>query len=78
MANFVDIRKISFSIQLSDPKEYTGGDLKFFLLDNKYKICPKERGSITFFPSNLFHEVTPITCGKRYSLVSWISGPNLI
>lgn len=81
--NFVDVRKISFTIQLSDPKEYTGGDLKFFLdglgsASNRIEIGPKEKGTIIFFSSNLFHEVTPVTKGKRYSLVSWINGPNII
>lgn len=81
--NFVDVRKISFSIQLSDPIEYKGGDLKIFLdglnsTEDRVEISPKEKGTIIFFSSNTFHEVTPVTEGKRYSLVSWINGPNLI
>lgn len=80
---FVDVRKISFSVQLSDPEEYRGGDLKFFLdglnsVADRVKIGSKEKGTIIFFPSNIFHEVTPVTEGKRYSLVSWINGPNLM
>ena len=35
-----------------------------------------EKGMITFFPSWLIHDVTPVTQGTRYSLVGWVNGPN--
>lgn len=67
-------RKLSFSIQLSDPNSYSGGDLLL-----KYKSTPefakKEQGFATLFPSYCLHEVTPITAGTRYSLVGWVTGP---
>lgn len=76
--NFVNIRKLSFSIQLSDPDEYEGGELRFYTKENtNYTIGEKNKGTIIFFPSNITHEVTPITKGNRYSLVSWVCGPNL-
>jgi predicted 2-oxoglutarate/Fe(II)-dependent dioxygenase YbiX len=31
----------------------------------------KERGSILIFPSDIYHRVTPIKKGIRYSLVTW-------
>jgi PKHD-type hydroxylase len=67
-------RKLSVSIQLSDPKDYKGGDLqmKFGRTDT---IVPRERGMVTFFPSYTLHRVKPVTQGTRYSLVAWISGP---
>lgn len=83
--NFVDIRKLSFSIQLSSPLEYEGGELKIYmpgksLCTNKDNsiITKKDKGTIIFFPSDTLHEVTPVTKGTRYSLVSWAQGPNLL
>jgi len=34
----------------------------------------KEQGTLIAFPSHTLHEVTPITEGRRYSLVGWITG----
>jgi PKHD-type hydroxylase len=73
---YVDIRKLSFSIQLSDPKDYEGGELIIYN-ENKKALMPKERGTIIFFSSNLLHEVTPVTKGTRNSIISWVQGPNL-
>lgn len=67
-------RKLSFSIQLSDPSEYDGGEL-ILHQGNKPKIFEKQKGGIIFFPSYTLHEVTPVTRGTRYSLVGWVRGP---
>ena len=67
-------RKLSFSILLSDPSEFTGGDLLLYESSTPH-IVPKNKGQITFFPSNCLHEVTPVTKGVRRSIVSWIHGP---
>ena len=32
-------------------------------------------GSTIAFPSFFLHEVTPVTKGSRYSIVTWVSGP---
>jgi PKHD-type hydroxylase len=74
--DYVDIRKLSFSIQLSDQKDYEGGELIIYD-GNKKASMPKEKGTIIFFSSNLDHEVTPVTKGTRNSIVSWVKGPNL-
>jgi PKHD-type hydroxylase len=69
-----NIRKLSLSIQLSDPKSYVGGD--FILYEGeKPIILPKEQGKLILFPSYILHEVKPVTKGERYSLVAWITGP---
>jgi PKHD-type hydroxylase len=67
-------RKLSISIQLSDPDSYEGGDL---LLHNgpEPTVCKRDLGSLNMFPSWTLHEVTPVTKGTRYSLVVWIAGP---
>jgi len=67
-------RKISFSIQLSDENNYTGGDLKLYYSSDAI-IADKQIGVMTTFPSYVLHEVLPVTQGTRYALVGWISGP---
>ena len=76
------IRKLSNIVQLTDPKEYEGGELEFdfrqYDPDKKRKtqiakeITPK--GSIIVFPSFVWHRVKPVTKGLRYSLVNWNLG----
>lgn len=68
-------RKLSFSVLLSDPSEFEGGDLLIWTGHNAETI-QKKQGMITFFPSNVIHEVTPVTKGIRRSMVSWIHGPH--
>ena len=70
----IQIRKLSLSIQLSDPNSYKGGDLILHYQDTPI-ILPKEQGKLLMFPSYTMHEVTPVTKGERYSLVAWITGP---
>jgi len=69
----IPIRKLSMSIQLSNPNEYEGGDL---LLHEGEEGIPllKEQGTLLLFPSYILHEVTPVTKGERNSLVTWITG----
>tara|TARA_R100000008_G_scaffold86724_1_gene81140 strand:- start:5468 stop:6085 length:618 start_codon:yes stop_codon:yes gene_type:complete len=67
-------RKLSVVLQLSNPKDYTGGDL--VINPGGELLYPdKTQGTVIFFPSILQHEVTPLESGNRYSIVSWISGP---
>ena len=70
------VRKLSLSIQLSDPKDYEGCELEFIESENGNKDLLKPQGTIILFPSYLAHRVTSLTSGTRYSLVSWIGGPN--
>ena len=66
-------RKISAVLQLTDESEYVGGDLEI-LCRNSSIIAPKEKGTITLFPSFLLHRVKEVIKGKRNSLVIWVSG----
>lgn len=68
------IRKLSFTIQLSDPSEYDGGDLVLHMGSEKF-LSPKDQGHIICFPSFTLHEVLPVTKGIRKSLVGWVTGP---
>jgi PKHD-type hydroxylase len=66
-------RKLSMTIQLSDPEGYSGGNLE--LLYGRHPVTvERKRGTLVAFPSYTLHRVTPVTAGVRYSLVLWISG----
>lgn len=72
-------RKISMTVNLTNPDNYDGGDLKFDFgphNDKRYHTCKEIRpkGSIIVFPSFVHHQVTPVTRGTRYSLVMWNLG----
>ena len=66
-------RKVSVTIQLSDPSEYEGGDLELWYVGGVIQI-PKNKGLTVIFPSFSMHRVTPITKGTRKSLVLWLGG----
>ena len=67
------IRKLSLSIQLTNPKEYEGGELILYE-DEKGTEMKKEQGTLVLFPSYMLHEVKPVTKGERNSLVAWVTG----
>ena len=71
------LRKLTAVVQLSEETKYEGGDLEFGITDEKGEknyTAPRTRGSITVFPAFLSHRVTPITKGKRSSMVFFIEG----
>jgi PKHD-type hydroxylase len=71
----IPVRKLSISIQLTDPKDYEGGELKLYIGENKDAlIMNKNQGALIIFPSYVLHEVMPVTKGERNSLVTWVSG----
>lgn len=67
-------RKLSMVLQLSDPKDYQGGELQLLTTKEPTSI-QKKRGLITVFPAWTLHQVTPVIKGNRQTLVAWISGP---
>jgi len=67
-------RKLSFSLILSDPGKFKGGDFEFDIPGNT-RIVEQKRGRIIAFPSFVKHQVTPIKSGVRKSIVWWAVGP---
>ena len=67
-------RKISVTVQLSDPSEYEGGRFEFMETEQPQEEA-RVKGTVLMFPSYLQHRVTPVTEGVRKSLVAWFSGP---
>ena len=71
------LRKLSGVILLNDTSEFEGGLLQM-MTGSKPITIPLEKGSVVFFPSFILHRVTPVTKGKRISLVFWIGGDHYI
>jgi len=69
----INVRKLSISIQLTNPTEYEGGEL-YLYSDEEGKVMDKTQGTLIIFPSYTLHEVMPVTKGERNSLVSWVTG----
>lgn len=65
-------RKLTFSVQLSDPSEYQGCDL---IMNDRGSVASKQRGTLIAFPSFELHHVTPVVSGRRYVIVGWVHGP---
>ena len=74
------VRKISMTVNLNKPDEYEGGNLKFdlgpHLKEERFKVFDDMRtqGSVIIFPSFMYHCVTPVISGTRFSLVLWLLG----
>jgi len=67
------VRKLTITIQLTDPKEYKGGELILYDSDIGTPMS-REQGNLSMFPSWTVHEVKPVTKGERNSLVCWVTG----
>lgn len=69
------IRKLSFSLQLSDVDDYEGGQLQFLGDEKTTYFAPKRKGTLIIFDSRTKHRVLKVTKGVRKSLVGWVVGP---
>jgi PKHD-type hydroxylase len=72
--NCEQVRKLSFSLLLSDPDTYEGGNLQLMSEDNKSYYAPRKRGTIILFDSRTQHRVQKVKSGVRKSLVGWVCG----
>ena len=75
----IKVRKLSMSINLSDPSSYEGADFIFRRLikgevNDFQPIKFRKQGSILIFPSPTMHKITPVIKGTRYALVAWTLG----
>lgn len=62
---------ISFTLFLTDPAEYDGGELVIDTTagEQSFKL---EAGALVLYPSSTLHHVTPVTRGVRLAAVSWV------
>ena len=66
-------RKLGWSLMLND--DFEGGDLKIKTGANSKQTFEPKKCRLTIFPSYLLHSITPVTSGKRWSLVGFHHGP---
>ena len=62
---------LSFTVALSDPAEYEGGDL---VLENPFnqRRIRLAAGHALVYPSTMLHQVSPVISGERLVVVGWI------
>ena len=69
------VRKLSFSLQLSDSDDYEGGNVQFIDENEKSFFAPRKKGTIVLFDSRIRHRVLKVKSGVRKSIVGWVVGP---
>ena len=62
---------LSFTLFLSDPESYEGGELTLMTPSGTFQAKPPA-GTAILYPSGALHEVRPVTSGSRLACVGWI------
>ncbi|MEM1031478.1 MAG: Fe2+-dependent dioxygenase [Myxococcota bacterium] len=62
---------LSFTLSLSAPDQYEGGELVLKRHDGDEQVKPP-RGAVYLYPSNSLHYVAPVTHGVRLAAVGWV------
>jgi len=62
---------LSFTLFLSAPGDYLGGELVIDLPGGMHSAKP-EAGDMVLYPSGAIHKVEPVTEGVRYVVVGWV------
>ena len=62
---------LSFTLFLSDPADYEGGELSIDLPGER-KFFKPEAGTLILYPTQFLHRVNPVTRGTRLACVGWI------
>ncbi|MEA5424562.1 Fe2+-dependent dioxygenase [Synechococcus sp. CCY9201] len=62
---------LSFTVALTDPAAYEGGDLVLESPDREERVRLGS-GQAIVYPSTLLHRVEPVTAGERLVAVGWI------
>jgi PKHD-type hydroxylase len=64
-------RDLSFTLFLSEPSSYEGGELVLERLDGPLSV-KLPAGSVFIYPTGYVHQVTPVTSGSRHVCIGWI------
>lgn len=62
---------ISFTLFLSDPADYEGGELSIHHAGVAHEVRGSA-GELVLYPSTSIHEVRPVTRGERIACVGWV------
>jgi SM-20-related protein len=88
-ADYLKKRRVSIVVFLNAESDqphdgcYGGGALTFYGLINDPRMknhglpLVGEEGMLIAFPSDIIHEVTPVTHGERFTIVSWFYALNM-
>ena len=63
--------KLSFVLFLSNPNDYSGGELEIEL-ETEIKSYKCSQGTLLIYPSDRLHKVNKITKGNRLVVIGWI------
>ena len=63
---------LSFTLSLSDPASYTGGEL---VMEDplEHRAIRLGAGDMVLYPTSALHRVEPVTEGERVAVVGWIT-----
>jgi PKHD-type hydroxylase len=61
---------VSFTLFLSEPESYVGGELAIETPFGERKVKLKP-GSLVVYPTGVLHRVTPLESGERLAVVGW-------
>lgn len=62
---------LSFTLFLTEPAEYDGGELLIDGLDGE-RAVKLSAGGLVVYPTGALHRVTPVTKGERLACVGWL------
>jgi PKHD-type hydroxylase len=62
---------LAATIFLSDPADYTGGELIVYE-EQRECVIKCDSGDAVIYPANSIHRVNPVQCGCRLVAVTWI------
>ena len=62
---------LSFTLFLSDPSSYDGGELNLAMSAGEFDAKPGA-GTLVLYPSGAIHQVKPVTAGSRLACIGWI------
>lgn len=64
-------RRLTVSVQLSEPDSYAGGDLMVLGDNGEWHSADTSQGAACLFPAESLHRAVPVTEGERLALVCW-------
>ena len=70
----MSLRKISVVVELAGGG-YDGGGIEVFYGEGSGNRIALSQGDALVFPSFIMHRALPVQSGTRWTLVSWLTGP---
>jgi PKHD-type hydroxylase len=74
-AGAMSLRKVTVVVELAAAGEYDGGGTEIFYGEGSNNRIALSQGDALIFPSFIMHRALPVERGARWTLVSWLTGP---